>query len=368
MLKDIINNDNNVFKQLIEKNNYYFTNYNRRIKLKISNIFGFKLNLEYLLIVSKYFNSKEDYINLIKVCKKYKNLLDCFDYNPISNIYLFKNIKIQHFYKKIDLLNNNLKLKHIHWYNIYEEDFEIVNINKNNIYKNIIYDNIIYNFELDNNCFKIPFGFTLIKNDIFTKINYIDKLSLPITLKNIPCNSFNKLFINKVEIFSNNNNFKEFNCLIPFIIKFKLINKNLKCNYVYFENNDLNYIKIIDKSLIIPNNIYKLISLKNYNFNNIILPDTLNIIKNYCFYKTNIREITIPYSVTRIEDNCFDNCLNLTRIELPSILNNYNLNIFNNTNLLYNILPNYIYKFGYNYIYYTIKLKNLNLELLNINY
>ena len=361
MFKDIINNDYNCYKQLNERNKYVFT---KRNKVKITNKFGYKLNLDYLLIISKYFNTKEDYINLIKVCKKYKYLLESFDYNPISDISLFPNIKVQNFYKKLDLLNNNLNLKHIHWYNIYEEDFEAVNIDNNNIYKNIIYDNIIYYLELRNKCFKIPLGFNLINNNIFNTIEYIDKLSLPITLKNIPYNTFNKTVINKVEIYSNDNNCKEFNCCIPFVIKCKLINKNLKCNYVYFENNDLNCVNIIDNVLIIPNNIFKLINLKNYSFTNVILPDTLNIIENYCFYKTNIKEITIPYSVTRIEDNCFDNCLNLTRIELPSILNNYNLNIFNNTNLLYNILPNYIYKFGYNYIYYTIKLKNLNLELL----
>ena len=53
------------------------------------------------MIIGKYFKSNADYINIMKVCKKYKELVLMYKFNPISDISLFKNIQTQHFYNNI---------------------------------------------------------------------------------------------------------------------------------------------------------------------------------------------------------------------------------------------------------------------------
>jgi hypothetical protein len=61
----------------------------------------------------------------MKVNKKYKELVSMYKFNPISNIKLFKNIQIQHFYKKEDINNKKRKMfKYIYWYCIDYEKFK----------------------------------------------------------------------------------------------------------------------------------------------------------------------------------------------------------------------------------------------------
>ena len=48
-----------------------------------------------MMIVGKYFDSKYDFINVMKVSKKYKRLVKRYYFNPISDCGLFKNMKSQ---------------------------------------------------------------------------------------------------------------------------------------------------------------------------------------------------------------------------------------------------------------------------------
>ena len=43
-----------------------------------------------------------DYINVMKVSKRYHDLVQMYHFNPISDTSLFKNMETQHFYKKED--------------------------------------------------------------------------------------------------------------------------------------------------------------------------------------------------------------------------------------------------------------------------
>jgi hypothetical protein len=63
----------------------------------------------------KYFNSNNDFINLMKVSKNYQDIVDDLDYNPISDISLFKNLLFQHHYNKDEQIYSKA-LKHIVWY------------------------------------------------------------------------------------------------------------------------------------------------------------------------------------------------------------------------------------------------------------
>ena len=62
-----------------------------------------------MILIWKYFRNNKDYINVMKVCKKYEIICDINEYNPINNTsiiifnwieknYLFPIIKIHHFY------------------------------------------------------------------------------------------------------------------------------------------------------------------------------------------------------------------------------------------------------------------------------
>jgi hypothetical protein len=59
----------------------------------------------------------------MKVCKRYKELVLMYKFNPISDISLFKNIETQHFYKKEDIKKKKRKMfQYIYWHLIdYDE-------------------------------------------------------------------------------------------------------------------------------------------------------------------------------------------------------------------------------------------------------
>ena len=118
-----------------------------------------------ILIVSKYFNKINDYINIIKTCKEYNNILNLLYYNPIpfnERIYkYFKNIQTLHLYSLHDF--EDINIPKIIWYNV---NYETYKNNETNIYKNIeICQNDINKYgvdilnekinivEIDNNCF-----------------------------------------------------------------------------------------------------------------------------------------------------------------------------------------------------------------------
>ena len=60
-----------------------------------------------MMIVGKYFKSNKDYINVMKVNKKYEQLVLMYKFNPISDTSLFKNVQTQHFTIKEELKIRN---------------------------------------------------------------------------------------------------------------------------------------------------------------------------------------------------------------------------------------------------------------------
>ena len=53
-----------------------------------------------MFVVARYFKTRQDYINLMAVCKKYGNLVEMFRYNPIDDYTLFPMVQTQHFYSR----------------------------------------------------------------------------------------------------------------------------------------------------------------------------------------------------------------------------------------------------------------------------
>ena len=50
---------------------------------------------------------------------------------------------------------------------------------------------------------------------------------------------------------------------------------------------------------------------------NVILPDTLRVLNEYCFSGSSVKTVNIPESVYFLCDNCFENCLRLEKPEIP---------------------------------------------------
>ncbi|KAL7720015.1 Leucine rich repeat protein [Entamoeba marina] len=64
-----------------------------------------------MLIVGKYFQSKNDYFNIIQVSHKFHDLIEKYRFNPISDANIFPRIETQHLYTSSDV-----KLPNIHQY------------------------------------------------------------------------------------------------------------------------------------------------------------------------------------------------------------------------------------------------------------
>lgn len=79
------------------------------------NYYNYPTNRQAMLKCIRYFESNDDFINLMKVNKNYQDIVDDLDYNPISDISLFKNLLFQHHYKRNEFIKNSA-LKHIVWY------------------------------------------------------------------------------------------------------------------------------------------------------------------------------------------------------------------------------------------------------------
>lgn len=68
--------------------------------------------------------SESDYVNLIKVSRKYKDLLLFFRYNPLSDPSLFPMIQTQHFYNRDDIIYKIPDMTHyIHWYEVDQNEW-----------------------------------------------------------------------------------------------------------------------------------------------------------------------------------------------------------------------------------------------------
>ena len=49
-----------------------------------------------MTIIAKYFEKKVDYINVMKVSKRYHDLVQMYHFNPIQDYSLFENIETQY--------------------------------------------------------------------------------------------------------------------------------------------------------------------------------------------------------------------------------------------------------------------------------
>ena len=57
-----------------------------------------EIMMDCMMIVGKYFETNSDYVNVMRVCKKYQQLTQMYHFNPISECSLFENMESQYLY------------------------------------------------------------------------------------------------------------------------------------------------------------------------------------------------------------------------------------------------------------------------------
>ena len=82
-----------------------------------------EITIDAMMIIGKYFETNDDYINVMKVCKKYHDLVRMYHFNPISECELFENMQTQHFYHKPKNDNPSFMSRLFGWF-LYSNDYD----------------------------------------------------------------------------------------------------------------------------------------------------------------------------------------------------------------------------------------------------
>ncbi|KAL7717901.1 hypothetical protein QTN25_004604 [Entamoeba marina] len=275
-----------------------------------------------MLIISKYFNSKEDYINVICVNSKFKETTEKLRYNPIptKSLKLFPNIQTQYLYNEDDIKINGIDLYKV-LYDI--ECYAYLNIQRNNEeYCNIKFSQqsihqggyIIPDYvkKIVPKCFfgcgiktmRMPSLITSIPDNCFEDCYYLTDIELPKNLLTLG----NHCFMNCKRLRSIN---------IPSIVQ-SFGSNCFSCCY------DLSVINI-------PNSLTYIGSYCFYqcrSIQSIVIPTTINVLEAYTFYNCkSLTSIELPTSLNIIKENCFYLC-EIESIEIPTTIKSIGLNCF----------------------------------------
>ena len=89
-----------------------------------------------MMIIGKYFERNEDYINVMKIAKKYHDLTAMYHFNPISDCELFENMESQFIYDENYFKKEGMH-QYVYWYQLDRE------LEKNEVMK-------VHFYEIDN--------------------------------------------------------------------------------------------------------------------------------------------------------------------------------------------------------------------------
>ena len=307
-----------------------------------------RLTVDFIMIVGKYVETNNDFINIMKVCKKYEELVSMYKFNPISDISLFENIQTQHFYIIEDVKNKKDDMyQYIYWFEIDYNDYK--NKQDNEIYKNVLLnskkiDNINreYPLEIKNGNCVIPECITKIGNECFYDCRKLTNISCPASLKGIGSCAFKTSGITTIIIPEGSTKIKsgcfEYCYQLTSVICPSSLRKIGKCAFL---DSNINTIIILEG----------VIKIEDYCFQdtpliNITLPSSLKEIGQGAFFDSDITMIIIPEGVTGIMKKCFKYCLHLTSITLPSTLKEIGDKAFVRTKITMIIIPESVVRIG----------------------
>ncbi|GAB1222424.1 hypothetical protein ENUP19_0108G0018 [Entamoeba nuttalli] len=257
-----------------------------------------------IMIVSKYFEDINDFINLEMGVKRFEGNMERFHFNPIPlNQYsrkLFPNIETFHIYNKEDeIFDDGRIFKQIIWYNV-------------------SYSKYLKEKEEMNECKNIEYTKEDVKkygNTILIEVNSLGyrcfEYCTSLRTINIPTS------ISKI----GDKCFEECNSLRTINIPTSVSKIGNGC---FYECSSL-------KSINIPTNISE---IGKYCFNgcssltSINIPTSVIEIGNECFSSCSLRTVNIPTSVSKIGDGCFRGCSSLKSINIPSSITSFGKGCF----------------------------------------
>ena len=349
-----------------------------------------EITIDVMLIIGKYFESNSDYVNVMRIAKRYHDLVSMYHFNPISECSLFENMETQYLYSEREKKKEGMH-QYVYLYSKTYEQFEAKCTNE--IFKVVELKSIssywkYQEFPLPTekkNCI-VPEGVTSIGNSCFLGCSTLRNIQLPSTLISIGDNAFRRTNISTItipegvtsignycfngcssltsielpsslisigyEAFRDTNissitipeGITRYECKVSLFIKNMLSKKGVECPNYYLDSDDIrrNEVSINDGQFDIPEG---LTSIRNSCFlgcstlRNIQLPSTLISIGANSFQNTCIHDITIPEGVTSIGNACFRGCILLKNVTLPSTLISIGDGAFSHTLLKYVVIP-----------------------------
>ncbi|KAL7720990.1 hypothetical protein QTN25_002192 [Entamoeba marina] len=340
-----------------------------------------KLDSYSVLIVSKYFNSIQDYINIICVCKKFKETTEKLRFNPIpiKSLGLFPKLQTQYLYSEQDTKIEGIDRYEI-WYKVnYEMYLQLINdstrchtITYTKEDAKIFGDSIPneVNF-IEKKCYSfskikevtIPNHVTSLGNCSFAWCTNLESITFPSTLKELNSGCCNYCFsLTSIHIPSTIQSIGSFNfydCsrMNQFNIPTSVTSIGQSC---FFSCTSIQSITLPQTLIILETGLFEscsllstiklptgLVSIKNNCFSkckkltSIELPSSLRYIGKKCFSKCGIKLIQIPKSIKLIGVDCFLKCTSLTHLKFESKTTEFTFKVSYNDSLLYK-------KFGVN--------------------
>ena len=317
-----------------------------------------------LFIASRYLETLEDHVNLVKVSKRMKNNMEKFHYNPISlnndTLSWFPNVETLHIYKEGDqYLQGGRIQRYIDWftkipyYQLKEvkEKFKEMKIE----FMRIVWTEEDNKIEIDKHSdrshwsiiedINIPEGVKEIEKesfDLFYSYYYsIKSISIPRSVKVIPKNIFEKLLnltkitipIGKYHYIHGNKifTFPHFEQYIYLPSSIKLINEKQVDQIKNMESvsntsigttlnnetssNYYSYAQLVSQT---PNNHLDNKTKKFIMPSSLSIPTSVTSLNEKCFYNyCDLKELIIPNTVKTIPRYCIEKCSQLTYLLLP---------------------------------------------------
>ena len=249
-----------------------------------------------MMIIGKYFKTKQDYINIIMVNSKYNKLNEMYLFNPISitSLSLFPNIQTYYLYSKYDkneILMRKIQLKYVNYPISYKEYLDYKRFYSNITFRCIYYSqndsyshgkqikdviNILSSNSLEyyqNATISCSSSLHSIERECFRKSFHLQSFSLPSTITSLG-----------ISCFSTNVNLTSItlSCSLLSLPSFCFSHCS-KLQSIRFENNAL-FMESIGES---------------------------------CFeHCSSLTSLTIPSTVTSLGNNCFAFCKSLQSLTI----------------------------------------------------
>ncbi|ELP85344.1 hypothetical protein EIN_085960 [Entamoeba invadens IP1] len=276
-----------------------------------------------LMIVSKYFEDKNDYINIVQVCRKFRFTLEKFRFNPIpiTSHKLFPNIETLVLYSSDDnvfdtpLIRVEYNVVYSHYKKMDQTKTQykrvVFNQYERRMYRGVIFDGVT---TLTPRCFEncsvddisIPPSVRSIGEFCFYKCYKTKTLTVPGTIKIIPLACFKESLFSSIEICRN--------------VRWVENNAFEKCTQL--------------TSLIFPNTIErigKMCCSQCLQLKNLVLPNSIPEIPPMCFqYCSTLREVVLSESVRIIGNFAFRNCKGLLQVDFGDMLSYIGESAFEN--------------------------------------